>query len=74
MLATAAAAAFLSPAQAVEKKAKDPEQVCQAHALGSIAREWPGVLRGSFEIFLKGSRCLLFLNAPAIFEGQRRNS
>src|SRR5262249_46313366 len=63
-------AAFLSPAQGAEKKAKTPEQACQAQALASIAREWPNVLRGSFEIILKGNRCLVFLQAPAAFEGK----
>ena len=71
LLATAAAAAVLSPAQAAEKKAKTPEQACQAQALASIAREWPNVLRGNFEIILKGNRCLVFLQAPAIYEGKR---
>ena len=70
LLATAAAAAFLSPAHA-EKKAKAPEQACQAQALASIAREWPNVLSGTFEIILKGNRCLVFLQAPAVFEGKR---
>ena len=68
LLATAAAAAFLSPAHA-EKKAK--AQACQAQALASIAREWPNVLSGTFEIILKGNRCLVFLQAPAVFEGKR---
>jgi hypothetical protein len=71
LLATAAAAAFLSPVQAAEKNAKTPEQACQTQALASIAKEWPNVLQGSFEIFLKGSRCLVFLQAPAIFAGKR---
>jgi hypothetical protein len=70
LLATAAAAAFLSPAHA-EKKGKVPEQACQAQALASIAREWPNVLSGTFEIILKGDRCLVFLQAPAVFEGKR---
>jgi hypothetical protein len=71
LLATAAAAAFLSPAQAA-KKAKTPEQGCQARALASIAREWPNVLHGTFEIILKGNRCLILLQAPAVFvEGKR---
>jgi hypothetical protein len=51
--------------------AKNPEQVCQAQALASIAKEWSNVLRGNFEIVLKGNRCLVFLQAPAIFEGKR---
>jgi hypothetical protein len=68
LLATAAAAAFLSGAQAAEKT---PEQACQAQALASIAREWSNVLKGQFEIILKGNRCLVFLQAPAIFEGKR---
>ena len=72
LLATATAAAFLSPAQAAEKKAKTPEQGCQAQALASIAREWPNVLHGTFEIILKGNRCLMLLQAPAVFvEGKR---
>jgi hypothetical protein len=71
LLATTAAAAFLSSAQAAAQKAKSPEQACQAQALASIAREWPNVLRGNFEIILKGNRCLVFLQAPAAFEGKR---
>jgi hypothetical protein len=71
LLATAVAAAFLSPSQAAEKKAKTPEQACQAQALASIAREWSNVLRGNFEIILKGNRCLVFLQAPAAFEDKR---
>jgi len=71
LLATIAAAALLSLAEAAEKKVKPPEQTCQAQALASIAREWPNVLQGSFEILLKGSRCLVFLQAPAAFEGKR---
>jgi hypothetical protein len=71
LLAMAAAAAFLSPMQAAEKKAKTPEEACQAQALASIAREWSNVLKGQFEIILKGNRCLVFLQAPAIFEGKR---
>jgi len=39
--------------------------------LTSIATEWPNVLQGDFEIILKGNRCLVFLQAPAIFEGKR---
>jgi hypothetical protein len=70
LLATAGAAAFISSAQAVEK-ARTPEQACQAQALASIARAWPNVLRGNFEIILKGNRCLVFLQAPAAFEGKR---
>ncbi len=68
----AAAAAFLSPAQAAEKKAKTPEEACQAQALASIAREWSNVLKGQFEIILKGNRCLVFLQANStMFEGKR---
>jgi hypothetical protein len=59
------------PAQAVDKKAKTPEQACQAQALASIAREWSNVFRGNFEIILKGNRCLVSLQAPSIFEGKR---
>jgi hypothetical protein len=70
ILVAGSAAAFLWPAQAAEKKAKTPEQACQAQALASIAREWPNVLRGNFEIILKGNRCLVFLEVPAIFEGK----
>jgi hypothetical protein len=72
LLATAAAAAFLSPVQAAEKKAKTREQACQAQALASIAREWSNVLKGQFEIILKGNRCLVFLQANSrMFEGKR---
>ena len=71
LLATAAAAASLSPAQAAEKKAKTPEQGCQAQALASIAREWPNVLHGTFEIILRGHRCLVLLQAAAVFEDKR---
>ena len=72
VLATAVVVAFVSPAQAAAKKAKTPEQACQAQALASIAREWPNVLHGTFEIILKGNRCLMLLQAPAVFvEGKR---
>jgi hypothetical protein len=70
LLTMAAAIAFLSPGQAAEKT-KTPEQACQAQALASIAREWSNVLKGQFEIILKGNRCLVFLQAPAMFEGKR---
>ena len=70
-LATSVAAALLSPAQGAEKKAKTPEQACQTQALTSIAREWPNVFKGEFEIILKGNRCLVFLQAPSAFEGKR---
>ena len=70
LFATVAPIALLSTAQAAEQK-KNPEQVCQAQALASIAREWPNVFQGHFEIMLKGNRCLIFLQAPAVFEGKR---
>jgi hypothetical protein len=70
-IAALSAAASLSPAQAAERKATTPEQACQAQALAAIAKEWSNVLRGNFEIIVKGSRCLVFLQAPAIFEGKR---
>jgi hypothetical protein len=68
LLAAVALAALVTQVQAAEKKT--PEQVCQAQALGSIAREWPNVLRGNFEGVLKGNRCLV-RPAPAVFEGKR---
>jgi hypothetical protein len=72
LLAAAVSAAFLSPGQAAEKKAKTPEQICQAQGLASIAREWPNVLKGQFEIILKGKRCLVLLQANStMFEGKR---
>ena len=70
-IATAAAVALVSSAQAVDKKAKTPEQACQAQALASIAREWPTVLHGTFEIILRGHRCLRPLQAAAVFEDKR---
>ena len=70
-IATAAAVALVSSAQAVDKKAKTPEQACQAQALASIAREWPTVLHGTFEIILRGHRCLVLLQAAAVFEDKR---
>jgi hypothetical protein len=40
--------------------------------LASIAREWSNVLHGTFEIILKGNRCLMLLQAPVVFvEGKR---
>ena len=52
--------------------AKSPEQACQAQALASIAREWPGVLKGQFEVILKDNRCLVFLQANStMYEGKR---
>ena len=71
LLATAVVVAFVSPAQAAAKKAKTPEQACQAQALASIAREWPTVLHGTFEIILRGHRCLVLLQAAAVFEDKR---
>jgi hypothetical protein len=72
LIATAVAAvAFVSPAQAANKKTKTPEQACQAQALTSIARAWPNVLHGTFEIILKGNRCLVLLQAPSVFEDKR---
>jgi hypothetical protein len=57
-------------AKAEKAKPKTPEQVCQALALGSIAREWSNVFSGTFDIFLKNNRCLVLLQAPAAFEGK----
>lgn len=72
LLATVAAVAFLSSAQAAEKNAKTPKQACQAKALASISREWSSVLKGQFEIILKGNRCLVLLQANStMFEGKR---
>jgi hypothetical protein len=69
LLVMAAVAAFHSPAQAAEKT---PEQACQAQALASIARGWSNVLKGQFEIILKGNRCLVLLQANSrTFEGKR---
>src|ERR1700689_104807 len=68
LLAIAAAAAFFSPTQAAENT---PEEACHAQALASIARKWPKVLKGQFEIILKGNRCLAFLQAPVVIEGKR---
>ena len=70
LLTMAALAAFLSLAQAVERKAKPPEQACQAQALASIARGWPNVLRGYFEI-TESDRCLVLLSERASFEVKR---
>ena len=70
-IATAAVVALVSSAQAADKKAKTPEQACQAQALASIAREWPTVLDGTFEIILRGHRCLVLLQAAAVFEDKR---
>ena len=67
-----ATGALLSPAQAVEKQAKTPEQACQAQALASIARGWSNVLSGQFEIIVKGDRCLVFLQSSStMFKGKR---
>src|SRR5579862_7291362 len=68
LLAIAAAAAFFSPTQAAENTAKE---ACQAQASATIARKWPKVLKGQFEITLKGNRCLAFLKAPGVIEGKR---
>jgi Bacterial SH3 domain len=59
------------PETSASEKKKTPEQACQAQALASIAKGWPGVMRGNFEVILKGNRCLVFLQAPAIFEDKR---
>jgi hypothetical protein len=71
LVATTVAVAFVSTAQAGDKETKTPEQACQAPALASIAREWPNVLHGTFEVILKGDRCLVLLQAPAVFEDKR---
>ena len=71
LVATTVAVALVSTAQAGDKKTKTPEQACQAQALASIAREWPKVLHGTFEVILKGDRCLVLLQAPAVFEDKR---
>jgi hypothetical protein len=71
LVATTVAVAFVSTAQAGDKKTKTPEQACQAPAFASIAREWPNVLHGTFEVILKGDRCLVLLQAPAVFEDKR---
>ncbi len=58
------------PAKAAEQ-ADTPTQACQAQAMASIAKGWPNVLKGQFEIITKDTRCLVFLQAPAIYEGKR---
>jgi hypothetical protein len=61
--------AFISNANAGQQRT--PEQACQAQALGSIAHSWPNIMQGQFQIVVKDHRCLVFLQAPAIFEGKR---
>ena len=61
----------LFPCKSAQTAKKTPEEVCQAQALASIAGEWSNVLKGQFEIIMKGNRCLVFLQTPAIFEGKR---
>jgi hypothetical protein len=75
-LLAAAIAPGVGAAQARDRMpAKTPEQACQAQALTSIAREWPNVLKGQFEIILKGNRCLVLLQADSpLFEGKRTAS
>ena len=74
-LLAAAIALSVGAAQARDRMAKTPEQACQGQALNSIAREWPGGLKGQFEIILKGKRCLVFLQADSpLFEGKRTAS
>jgi opacity protein-like surface antigen len=69
LAAAAVAAALLSSAHA--KEAKTPQQACQAQALGAIVKGWPNVMSGHFEIALaKDGRCLVLLDAPAIYEGK----
>ena len=65
LLATTAIAA---PAK---KKPRIVEQSCQAQALASIARQWPDVAQGYFEIIIKGELCLVFLETPGTFAGMR---
>jgi hypothetical protein len=48
-----------------------PEQACQAQALGAIARNWSNVMKGQFQIIVRDRRCLVILQAPAIYEGKR---
>lgn len=60
------------PCHRTENSSTKPlEQACQAEALGSIAKSWPNVLRGQFETIVKGNRCLVFLQADAIYQGKR---
>jgi opacity protein-like surface antigen len=68
LVAIAAAVAFFSSAQAAEKT---PEEACQAQASVSIASKWPKVLKGQFQIIVKGNRCLVFLQAPVVIQGKR---
>jgi len=57
---------------AAQAKDKTPQQACQAQALASIAKSWPNVLNGQFEIIVKGDRCLAFLQADStMFQGKR---
>jgi hypothetical protein len=67
-LLLSATTAIAAPA---EKKARTAEQACQAQALASIARQWPNVVQGYFEIIIKGNRCLVFLETPGVFAGKR---
>jgi hypothetical protein len=67
-LLLSATTAIAAPA---EKKARTAEQACQAQALASIARQWPNVVQGYFEIIIKGDRCLVFLETPGVFAGKR---
>jgi len=60
-LLLSATTAIAAPA---EKKARTAEQACQEQALASIARQWPNVVQGYFEIIIKDDRCLVFLETP----------
>ena len=53
---------------------KTPEQACQAQALTSIASQWSNVLRGQFEIIVKGKRCLVLLQAASAIHEDKRTA
>jgi hypothetical protein len=64
-----ATTAIAAPAK--KKPRTVEQQSCQAQALASIARQWPDVAQGYFEIISKGDFCLVFLETPGTTAGMR---
>ena len=67
-IVTAATDAFVSSAQAADKKAKTPEQACQAQALASTAKDGRRPTAPSKN--LKSNRLLVMPSCACCFRGQ----
>jgi hypothetical protein len=68
LLAMAAVATFFRRRKLPRRRPRPQRKLARP----SIAREWSNVLKGQFEIILKGNRCLVFLQVNSrMFEGKR---